>query len=106
MWGVNDMAKIQCPSDYNYWYILSYAGVEPSKEIKKYDYNEEKEELTVDIPQEELDKAFEKYNHESWLKELEQINNPKSESEIQQEIINTLGQELAQLKLQFMMGGM
>ena len=29
-----------------------------------------------------------------------------TETEIQQEIINTLGQELAQLKLQFMMGGM
>jgi len=28
-----------------------------------------------------------------------------TESEIQQQIINTLGQELAQLKLQFMMGG-
>jgi len=30
---------------------------------------------------------------------------PPTELEIQQQIINTLGQELAQLKLQFMMGG-
>lgn len=41
--------------------------------------------------------------------EIEEENNkPKepTESEKQQQIINTLGQELAQLKLQFMMGGM
>ena len=34
------------------------------------------------------------------------IDIAKTETEIQQEIINTLGQELAQLKLQFMIGGM
>lgn len=34
------------------------------------------------------------------------VDIPKTEVEIQQEIINVLGQELAQLKLQFMMGGM
>src|SRR5690606_29706324 len=34
------------------------------------------------------------------------VDIPKTEIEIQQEIINTLGQELALLKLQFMMGGM
>lgn len=38
----------------------------------------------------------------------EEKNRPKepTELEIQQDIINALGQELAQLKLQFMMGGM
>lgn len=34
------------------------------------------------------------------------VDIPKTETEIQENIINTLGQELAMLKLQFMMGGM
>ena len=34
------------------------------------------------------------------------VDVPKTEIEIQQDIINTLGQELAMLKLQFMIGGM
>ena len=41
--------------------------------------------------------------------EIEEENNkPKepTELEVQKQIINTLGQELAELKLQFMMGGM
>lgn len=100
------MAKINCPRNYNYWYILSHASIDPSLETDRYSYDDEKEELTADVSKEELEKAFENYDHQAWLKELEQINNQKSESEMQQEIINTLGQELAQLKLQIMMGGM
>lgn len=100
------MAKIQCPNDYNYWYILADAGVDPSVELEKYKYNEEQAELTVDVSQDVLNLALEKYDHQAWLAELDSINNPKSKLEIQQETTNMLGQELAQLKLQFMMGGM
>lgn len=55
-----------------------------------------------------------KWNGSEWIEDMTQeeidaLNNqPKEPTEIekQQETINTLGRELAQLKLQFMMGGM
>jgi len=67
--------------------------------------------ITTDIPQ-GLYRA--KWAGIQWVEDMAQeeidaLNNqPKepTEIEIQQQIINTLGQELAQLKLQFMMGGM
>lgn len=43
--------------------------------------------------------------YQEWLENKDKPPKP-TEMEIQQEIINTLGQELAMLKLQFMMGGM
>ena len=84
------MIKINCPKDYNYWYILSYAGIDPANETEKYSYNEEKEELYADVSQEVLQQALEQYNHQAWLKELEQINNPKTKEEILEERINEL----------------
>ena len=52
-----------------------------------------------------------KWENEEWIVIEEYPIEPipphePTELEIQQQIINTLGQELAQLKLQFMMGGM
>lgn len=43
--------------------------------------------------------------YQKWLENKDKPPKP-SELEIQKEIINTLGQELAQLKLQLMIGGM
>ena len=100
------MAKIQCPRDYNYWYILSYAGIDPSKEINKYDYDEEKEELTVDIPQEALDKALEQYDHQAWLMELGKINNPKNKEQVLEERLQIAEDALLFLMDIILMGGM
>ena len=54
-----------------------------------------------------------RWDGEKWIEdmtqeEIDELNNQPKEltiEEQQQEIINTLGQELAQLKLQIMMGG-
>ena len=43
--------------------------------------------------------------YQEWLENKDKPPQP-TEIEMQQQIINTLGQELAQLKLQFMIGGM
>ena len=43
--------------------------------------------------------------YQEWLENKDKPPKP-TELEIQQEIINTLGRELAQLKLQFIKGGM
>ena len=51
-------------------------------------------------------KSIELIKNEQGEWEYIYVDIPKTEVEIQQEIINVLGQELAQLKLQFMMGGM
>ena len=75
------MAKINCPKDYNYWRILYNTGINPADK-EKYQYDEQKEELTADIEQTLLDSALSNYDHQAWLKELEGINNPKSEIEI------------------------
>lgn len=42
--------------------------------------------------------------YQQWLENKDKPQ-PPTELEIQQEITNTLGQELAMLKLKFMMGG-
>ena len=57
-------------------------------------------------PQEVEGKSIELIKNEQGEWEYIYVDIPKTETEIQQEIINTLGQELTQLKLQFMMGGM
>lgn len=76
------MAKIDCPREYNYWYILANIGIDPSIEIDRYQYDEEKEELFADVTQEKLDNALEQYDHQAWLRELEGINNPKSKEQV------------------------
>jgi hypothetical protein len=43
--------------------------------------------------------------YQEWLENKDKPPKP-TEMEIQQQIINTLGQELAQLKLKIVMGGM
>lgn len=84
------MAKIKCPKDYNYWYILSYAGIDPSSETERYDYSEKKEELVVDVSQDDLNQALERYDHQAWLKELEQIKNPRTKEQILEDRVNEL----------------
>lgn len=77
------------------------------------------EEIPSDCIKKRLDTTERGYYRPKWTgtewiedmtqEEIDDLNNqPKepTESEIQQQVINTLGQELAQLKLQFMMGGM
>ncbi|AKL96615.1 hypothetical protein CACET_c31710 [Clostridium aceticum] len=76
------MAKIQCPKDYNYWYILKNAGIDPVKDSEKYSYDEEREELSAQVNQEVLENALNQYDHQAWLKELAEIQNPKSEIEL------------------------
>ena len=51
-------------------------------------------------------KSIELIKNEQGEWEYIYVDIPKTEAEIQQEIINILGQELAMLKLQFMTGGM
>lgn len=79
------MASIQCPKDYNYWYILSYAGLDPSNGVGRYTYDEENETLTADVPQETLDNALNQYDHQAWLRELDEINNPKTKEQLLEE---------------------
>ncbi|AKL95027.1 hypothetical protein CACET_c15780 [Clostridium aceticum] len=100
------MAKIQCPRDYNYWYILSYAGVDPSKENNRWTYDEEKEELIAEVEQETLDNALNQYDHQAWLKELDKINNPKTKEQILEERLKITEDALLGLMDIIMMGGM
>lgn len=86
------MSKIQIPIDYNYWYILANAGIDPVLQKDRYDYNEVTEELTVDVPQTELENAFNQYDHESWLIELEKNKNSKTETELLQQKVAQLEQ--------------
>lgn len=51
-------------------------------------------------------KSIELIKNEQGEWEYIYVDIPKTEAEIQQEIINILGQELAMLKLQFITGGM
>jgi hypothetical protein len=75
------MGIIQCPKNYNFWYILAYAGIDPVMDAEKYSYDEVTERLAVDVTQAELDAALAQYDHEAWLKELVQIKNPMTEEQ-------------------------
>lgn len=76
----------------------------------------ENEEIPLDCIETPCPNGFymPKWNGAKWVEgltqeEIDELNNqPRelTEIEIQQQIINTLGQEIALLKLQFMMGGM
>lgn len=72
------MAIIHCPKDYNSWYILANVGIDPIKETDRYSYDKDSEELTADVAQEQLEQALTQYDHEAWLEELKEINNPVS----------------------------
>ena len=100
------MAKIQCPKDYNYWYILNYAGIDGSIETEKYHYDAENEELSADVNQDILDNALNQYNHDAWLQELEQIKNPRKKEQILEERLQTTEDALMFLMDMNLMGGM
>lgn len=100
------LAQINVPSDYNWWYILSYAGVDPTVETDKYSYDKEKEILTADVSQEVLNNALEQYDHEAWLRELEEINNPKIKEQLLEERIQAIEDALLFLMDMNMNGGM
>lgn len=70
------MASLNIPNDYNWWYILSYAGVDPTTDQDKYSYDATSEVLTVDVAQDKLDRALAQYDHQAWLQELQRINAP------------------------------
>lgn len=73
------MAKIQCPKEYNYWYILANAGIDPVKDVERYSYDETTEELSADVTQLQLEQALAQYDHQAWLNELEQLNKTREE---------------------------
>lgn len=70
------MASLNIPNDYNWWYILAYAGIDPVNDTDRYSYDTETEELTTDTTQERLEQAFSQYDHQAWLQELQRINAP------------------------------
>ena len=100
------MAKIKIQKDYNYWLILSYAGIDPALETDRYAFNEESEELTADVTQEELNNALSSYDHQAWLMELEEINNPKSKEQVLEERLQIAEDALLFLMDINLMGGM
>lgn len=75
------MVKINCPKDYNWWYILANAGIDPVLNKDKYSYDEKAEILTVDVSQDILDKALAEYDHDTWLKELEQLSKKRTKED-------------------------
>ena len=62
--------------------------------------------IPLEKPQEVEGKEIQLVKNDQGEWEYIYVDIPKTEVEIQQEIINVLGQELVQLKLQFIMGGM
>jgi len=59
-----------------------------------------------EMPPEVEGKRIELVQNENGEWEYIYVDIPKTEAEIQQEIINTLGQELTNIKLQLLLGGM
>lgn len=100
------MASLNIPNDYNWWYILSYAGVDPATDQDKYSYDATSEVLTVDVVQDKLDRALAQYDHQAWLRELEEIDNPKTKEQLLEERLQATEDALLFLMDMNMNGGM